>query len=188
MTSSRKCLIIYSTGHTGRVQVDKLETMAAGLFISADKYLMDELKIKCENYLILHMSPDNCVILLLHGTVLLLQFPWQPNKIHPWMTWENVNEQNKKLKKKIINLYFKIIYLLNFKAAVLSYKCCQSCVGMTILKVKSIFTKVFMSLSSRPIASSALDGNWSSQSWPGSINRLPKSSLYLVIQVTDCRK
>lgn len=47
------------------------------------------------------------------------------------MTWENVNDQNKKLKKKIIRMYFKMIYLLNFKVAVLSYKCCQSCVGMT---------------------------------------------------------
>jgi hypothetical protein len=41
--------------------------MAAGLFIAADKYLLDELKMKCENYLLSQMSPDNCVILLLHG-------------------------------------------------------------------------------------------------------------------------
>ncbi len=53
--------------YTGRVPLDKLETMAAGLFIAADKYLMDELKIKCENYLLHQMSPDNCVVLLLHG-------------------------------------------------------------------------------------------------------------------------
>ena len=53
--------------YTGRVPLDKLETMAAGLFIAADKYLMDELKMKCENYLLSQMSPDNCVILLLHG-------------------------------------------------------------------------------------------------------------------------
>ena len=53
--------------YTGRVPLDKLETMAAGLFIAADNYLIDELKMKCENYLLLHMTPDNCVILLLHG-------------------------------------------------------------------------------------------------------------------------
>jgi speckle-type POZ protein len=53
--------------YTGRVPLDKLETMAAELFIAADKYLMDELKMKCENYLPSQMSPDNCVILLLHG-------------------------------------------------------------------------------------------------------------------------
>ena len=49
--------------YTGRVPLDKLETMAADLFIAADKYLMDELKMKCENYLLSQMSPDNCVIL-----------------------------------------------------------------------------------------------------------------------------
>ena len=53
--------------YTGRVQVDKLETMAARLFIAADKYLLDELKNKCENYLLRHMSPENCVVLLLTG-------------------------------------------------------------------------------------------------------------------------
>jgi speckle-type POZ protein len=53
--------------YTGRVPLDKLETMAAELFIAADKYLLDELKMKCENYLLSQMSPDNCVILLLHG-------------------------------------------------------------------------------------------------------------------------
>ena len=56
--------------YTGRVQVDKLETMATGLFIAADKYLLDELKMKCENYLRNHMSPDVCVFLLLHGDLL----------------------------------------------------------------------------------------------------------------------
>jgi speckle-type POZ protein len=53
--------------YTGRVPLDKLQTMAAGLLIAADKCLMDELKMKCENYLFSQMSPDNCVILLLHG-------------------------------------------------------------------------------------------------------------------------
>ena len=45
-------------------------SLAAGLFIAADKYLLDRLKKECENYLLHHMSPDNCVILLLHGNLL----------------------------------------------------------------------------------------------------------------------
>jgi speckle-type POZ protein len=53
--------------YTGRVLLDKMETLASGLFIAADKYLLDELKRKCENYLLYHMSPDNCVLFLLHG-------------------------------------------------------------------------------------------------------------------------
>ena len=56
--------------YTGWVQFDKMETMAASLFIAADKYLLDELKMKCEDYMIRHMSPDNCVVLLLHGDLL----------------------------------------------------------------------------------------------------------------------
>jgi speckle-type POZ protein len=53
--------------YTGRISKATMEKMAANLFIAADKYLLDELKMKCENYLVLHMSPDNCVVLLLHG-------------------------------------------------------------------------------------------------------------------------
>jgi speckle-type POZ protein len=40
--------------------------MAVGLLIAADKYLLEELKVKCDNYLIREMSPDNCIELLLH--------------------------------------------------------------------------------------------------------------------------
>jgi speckle-type POZ protein len=61
--------------YTGKVPLEKLETMVIGLFIAADKYLMDGLKMKCENYLLHHMSPDNCVVLLFHGD---LQNPAEP--------------------------------------------------------------------------------------------------------------
>jgi hypothetical protein len=62
----------------GRVQVDKLEVMAAGLFIAADKYLLDEReKLKRENHLLHHMSPENLILLLLHGD---LQNPAEPPK------------------------------------------------------------------------------------------------------------
>ena len=63
--------------YTGKVPLEKLETMVIGLFIAADKYLMDGLKMKCENYLLYHMSPDNCVVLLFHGD---LQNPAEPLK------------------------------------------------------------------------------------------------------------
>jgi speckle-type POZ protein len=63
--------------YTGRVRTATMESMAAGLFIAADKYFLDELKMKCENYMIHHMSPDNCIVLLLHGD---LQNPAKPLK------------------------------------------------------------------------------------------------------------
>jgi speckle-type POZ protein len=89
--------------YTGRVPLDKLQTMAAGLFIAADKYLMDELKTKCENYLISHMSPENCVVLLLHGN---LQNPAEylkkaakffrrnPSQVMATEKWENMKQEN----------------------------------------------------------------------------------------------
>jgi speckle-type POZ protein len=63
--------------YTGRLSLTSMETMATGLFIAADKYLLEELKMKCENYLVHHMSPNNCVVLLLHGD---LQNPAEPLK------------------------------------------------------------------------------------------------------------
>ena len=89
--------------YTGRVPLDKLETMAAGLFIAADKYLIDELKMKCENFLLHHMSPDNCVILLLHGD---LQNPAEylkkaakffrrnPSQVMATDKWKNMKQDN----------------------------------------------------------------------------------------------
>ena len=92
--------------YTGRVQVDKLETMAAGLFIAADKYLMDQLKSTCENHLLRHMSPDNCVFLLLNGD---LQNPSEPLKeaakffrrlpsqVMATESWAKMEEENTRL-------------------------------------------------------------------------------------------
>jgi hypothetical protein len=37
------------------------------LLIAADKYLLDGLKMICENYLLRYISPENCVVLLLNG-------------------------------------------------------------------------------------------------------------------------
>jgi speckle-type POZ protein len=56
--------------YTGRVSIATMETMAVGLFIAADKYLLSGLKNECENYLIHDMSPDNCIELLLNSNLM----------------------------------------------------------------------------------------------------------------------
>jgi speckle-type POZ protein len=52
--------------YTGRLSTTAMESMAVCLLIAADKYFLEELKVKCENYLVREMSPDNCIELLLH--------------------------------------------------------------------------------------------------------------------------
>jgi speckle-type POZ protein len=92
--------------YTGRVPLEKLETMAASLFISADKYLLEELKLNCENYLLHHMSPDNCVVLLIHGDLLNPAEPLKeavkffrrlPSQVMATNGWEKLEEGNLKL-------------------------------------------------------------------------------------------
>lgn len=56
--------------YTGRMALTKMEVMADGLLMAADKYLVDGLKTKWESYLVLHLSPVNCLRLLLHGDLL----------------------------------------------------------------------------------------------------------------------
>ncbi|XP_046632054.1 speckle-type POZ protein-like [Daphnia pulicaria] len=51
--------------YTGRVPLDKMNKLASGLLVAADKYLLDQLKAECENHLHCHMSVDNCFELLL---------------------------------------------------------------------------------------------------------------------------
>jgi speckle-type POZ protein len=92
--------------YTGRVPLEKLETMAAALFISADRYLLEELKLKCENYLLHHMSPDNCVVLLIHGDLLNPTEPLKeavkffrclPSQVMATNGWEKLEEENLRL-------------------------------------------------------------------------------------------
>ncbi len=45
-------------------------SMAAKLFIAAEKYVLEELSEECKNYLYLQMSPVNCAELILHGDLL----------------------------------------------------------------------------------------------------------------------
>jgi speckle-type POZ protein len=46
--------------YTGRLSRETMETLAVGLLIAADNYLMEDLKAKCENYLVRQMTPGNC--------------------------------------------------------------------------------------------------------------------------------
>jgi speckle-type POZ protein len=92
--------------YTGRVQVDKLEMLAAGLFIAADKYLLGQLKLTCENHLLRYMSPENCVVLLSNGdlqnpTELLKEaakfFRRLPSQVMATEKWEKMEEENPRL-------------------------------------------------------------------------------------------
>jgi speckle-type POZ protein len=56
--------------YTGRLTSATMEAMAAALYIAADKYLLDRLKLECENYLLSQMSSVNCIELLLHTHLL----------------------------------------------------------------------------------------------------------------------
>ncbi len=89
--------------YTGRLSITSMETMATRLFIAADKYLLEELKMKCENYLVHHMSPDNCVVLLLHGDLLNPAEPLKeaakflrrfPNEVMATDGWKKMKQEN----------------------------------------------------------------------------------------------
>ena len=89
--------------YTGRISTATMETMATGLFVAADKYLLEELKMKCEKYLVLHMSPDNCVVLLLHGNLLNPAEPLKeaakflrrfPNEVTATARWEKMKQED----------------------------------------------------------------------------------------------
>ena len=104
--------------YTGRVLFDKMESMAAGLFIAADKYLLDELKMKCENYMLLHMSPDNCLVLLLHGASL---YPTEALKEaatffrrFPSQVMANGKRSNKRISFCSAKFNYIIVFCFNF--------------------------------------------------------------------------
>jgi speckle-type POZ protein len=50
--------------YTGLPQSTTLDVMAPALLAAADKYLLDELKTRCETHLIRQMSSQNCADLL----------------------------------------------------------------------------------------------------------------------------
>jgi speckle-type POZ protein len=100
--------------YTGRLQSTSMETMAAGILIEADKYLLMELKVECENYLLCQMSPRNCVELIFHGDLLnpaehlkkVLKeaakcFRKLPSEVMTTAKWERVEKENPHLLLKI---------------------------------------------------------------------------------------
>ena len=101
--------------YTGQVQLKKLEKMAASLFIAADKYLLGVLKLKCENYLSNHISPENCAVLLFHGDLSITSVPLT-NAAKYFRSFPHqvmsTNEWKKKSTRKSISLgaarYFQI--------------------------------------------------------------------------------
>ena len=50
--------------YTGKTQLTAMNKMATGLLAAADKYLLEDLKSRCENHLIWQMSAKNCLELL----------------------------------------------------------------------------------------------------------------------------
>ena len=55
--------------YTGRLSTATMESMGVGLFIAADKYLVEDLKMRCSNYLLCKLSPANCLELLTNGSL-----------------------------------------------------------------------------------------------------------------------
>jgi speckle-type POZ protein len=54
--------------YTGLTRSTAMDVMATGLLVAADKYLLDELKSRCETHLICKMSAKNCLDLLILTT------------------------------------------------------------------------------------------------------------------------
>ena len=88
--------------YTGKVPFKKLEAMKMGLFIAADKYLMNGLKMRCENFLLHPLSPDNCVVLLFHGDLQNLSEPLKeaakflrrfPNQVMATDGWKKIKKR-----------------------------------------------------------------------------------------------
>jgi speckle-type POZ protein len=50
--------------YTGRTQLTAMNQMAPGILAAADKYLLEDLKTRCETHLIRQMSAENCLELL----------------------------------------------------------------------------------------------------------------------------
>jgi speckle-type POZ protein len=50
--------------YTGKTQSTAMDKMALGLLAAADKYLLEDLKTRCENHLIRQMSGNYCLELL----------------------------------------------------------------------------------------------------------------------------
>ena len=90
--------------YTGRLSLSTMNVMATEILAAANKYLLDQLKIECENHLIYRMSADNCLdILLLQDkndpTYYLRKeaakfFRSRPDKVMATDRWKEEKEKN----------------------------------------------------------------------------------------------
>jgi speckle-type POZ protein len=100
--------------YTGRLRKTTMETMAAGLLIAGDKYLLINLRNECENYLLRQMSPVNCVELVLRCDLLnpaehlkevlkeaAKYFRRLQSEVMATAKWEKMEEENPRLLLKV---------------------------------------------------------------------------------------
>jgi speckle-type POZ protein len=90
--------------YTGRLSLSTMNVMATEILSAANKYLLDQLKIECENHLIYCMSADNCLEILLlqdknHPSYYLRKeaakfFRSRPDKVMATDRWKEVKEKN----------------------------------------------------------------------------------------------
>jgi speckle-type POZ protein len=105
--------------YTGRLSLVTMETMAAGLLMAADKYVLDDLLYECENYLLSEMSPVNCVELILRGDLLnpaeymenvmdeaVTFFRRLPGEVMSTTKWEKLEKENPRLLLKVQKILF----------------------------------------------------------------------------------
>ncbi|XP_046638577.1 TD and POZ domain-containing protein 4-like [Daphnia pulicaria] len=80
-----------------------MDTMALGLLAAAEKYLLDQLKTRCESHLIRKMSAKNCLDLLTltthHPAEHLKKFAIEyfrsyPNKVMATDNWKKMKKDN----------------------------------------------------------------------------------------------
>jgi speckle-type POZ protein len=90
--------------YTGRLSLSTMNVMATEILAAANKYLLDQLKIECENHLIYRMSADNCLEILLlqdknHPSYYLRKeaakfFRSRPDKVMATDRWKEEKEKN----------------------------------------------------------------------------------------------
>jgi speckle-type POZ protein len=105
--------------YTGRLDTSTMETMAVGLLVAADKYLLNDLKSECENYFVREMSSENCVELILHGDLLnpaehlkksikeaAKFFRLFPSHVMETDKWEEMEKENPQMLFKVQKILF----------------------------------------------------------------------------------
>ena len=96
-----------------------MNTLAVGLLIAADKYLLIVLKNECENYLLRKMSPENCVELILRDDLFnppenlekvlkeaAKRFQLLPGDVMATAKWEKMEKENPQMLFKIQKILF----------------------------------------------------------------------------------